>query len=53
MVVRVNLRLHAAVNGVSCIAANEDVIPLAEIYMDTKGFIRHEIRYANTALYLP
>lgn len=46
MVVRETLRLHAAVNGVSRIAANEAVIPLAEPYTDTKGVVRHEVRCA-------
>lgn len=52
MVVRETLRLHAAVNAVSRIAAKDDVIPLAEPYTDTKGVVRHEIRYVKTVLYL-
>lgn len=51
MVVRETLRLHAAVNAVSRIAAKDDVIPLAEPYTDTKGVVRHEIRYVKTVLY--
>lgn len=51
MVVRETLRLHAAVNAVSRIAAKDDVIPLAEPYTDTKGVVRREIRYEKTALY--
>lgn len=51
MVVRETLRLHAAVNAVSRIAAKDDVIPLAEPFTDTKGVVRHEIRYVKTVLY--
>ncbi|KAI5116592.1 hypothetical protein M0805_005187 [Coniferiporia weirii] len=53
-VVRETLRLHAAVPSTIRVAMRDDVIPLAEPFVDTKGQRRTEIRITkDTGIFIP